>query len=227
MSSSNRPTTYVVDVCGTLVRDDTTLGLLRIHFSRNYKRPLRSHVLRFLTAQVSPARWAFMILERLSGRHLLKHLLVRMLAGDRASDLDASGQVYAQELLDSRRVDPVWERIERASKPGELLLASASLEPVVKALAQRMGARYVSSTLEVSGDLLTGRYAEDLTGTKEAAILRKYGSDALAQPFAAFSDNFSDRSLLSKATYACVVLHREAHRARWGDLSAEFVQVKT
>lgn len=225
MSSSTRPTTFVVDVCGTLVQDDTTLGLLRCHFDRCEEGWFRAVVLGMLTARGSPLRWAFVVLEKATGRHWLKHLLVRLLAGDQASALDESGRAYVQVLLTRRRVQPVWDRLSQVGRPDHIILASASLEPVVRALAEVMGARYVSSTLEVRNGVLTGRYVEDLTGQKESAIVRKYGEDALASPFAAFSDNLSDRPLLAKAGYACVVLHRESHRARWANLSADYVRV--
>lgn len=215
----------MVDVCGTLVQDDTTLGLLRYHFNHTGRCSLRSPVLSLLTARGSPLRWAFVVLERTTGRHWLKHLLVRLVAGDKASALDESGRAYVQILLSRRRVRSVWDRLSKVSRPDHIILASASLEPVVRALAEAMGARYVSSTLEVRDGVLTGRYVEDLTGQKESAIVRKYGGDALASPFAAFSDNLSDRPLLAKASYACVVLHRESHRARWTNLSADYVRV--
>jgi phosphoserine phosphatase len=217
--------TIVVDVCGTLVRDDTTLGLLGHHFAQSQRQPWRCHVLRLLTARMSPARWAFVVLEKMTGRHWLKHVLVRLLAGDSASELDASGATYAKELLSHQRVAPVWKFIGQAAFPEQVILASASLEPVVKALAQVMGARYVASTLEVRAGVLTGRYIKDLTGRKEEAITQKFGADVMQQPFAAISDNLSDRPLLAKACHACVVLHRESHRARWMNLPADYVKV--
>ena len=227
MSTGTCPATYVVDVCGTLVQDDTTLGLLLVHFVRSRsRRPLRPHILSLLSARSSPARWAFVLLERVTGKHWLKRVLVGLLAGDKASDLDASGLIYARELLCRRRVAPVWERLRKTSRPNQVILASASLEPVVRALAELIGARYVASSLEVRGGVLTGRYIEDLTGRKEAAISLKFGPNALNEPFAAFSDNLSDRPLLSKAFYACVVLHRASHRARWTSLSADYVRVE-
>lgn len=216
--------THVVDVCGTLVHDDTTVGLLRYHFAHSQARPWRGHVLRLLTAHMSPARWAFLVLEKTTGKHWLKHVLVRLLAGDMASELDASGVAYAQELLSHRRVASVWDRLAQTSPPDQIILASASLESVVKALSHSMGTRYVASVLELRAGVLTGRYLEDLTGRKEEAIKRKFGADVMNQPFAAISDNLSDRSLLIKAYRPCVVLHRESDRARWRNLRADYVR---
>ena len=78
---------YIVDVCGTLVRDDTTVGLLRYHFDRVDKRRWRIPMLQLLTAKLSPFRIGVAVIEKLSGRHVLKHLLVRMLRGNAANGL--------------------------------------------------------------------------------------------------------------------------------------------
>ena len=106
-----------------------------------------------------------------------------------------------------------------------MILASASLEPVVAALASTMGARYVASGLRQQAGILTGLYASDLTGRKEQALIEKYGHDVLAGQVCAISDNFSDRLLLEKAANAYVVLHSESHRQRWQGLNATFLQV--
>lgn len=219
------PQFFVVDVCGTLVRDDTTLGLLRHHFARTGNRRGRLLALKLSTAKWSPARFFVAVLEKATGRHLLKHFLVGMLAGDREEALALSAREYAQELIKNRRVASVWTRLVPDQVGDRIVLASASLEPVVKALAELLGARYVSSTLEHRNGVLTGRYQDDLTGRKAEAIERKYGKGLLAKPFFAISDNLSDRDLLEKACCACVVLHRESHRERWNGMVADYVRV--
>lgn len=94
--------------------------------------------------------------------------------------MEKSANEYAKELLERRRVSSVWEKIQNVPQGGQLLLASASLEPIVKSLADAIGARYVASTLETRNGVLTGRYLEDLTGNKELAITKKYGSNLLS-----------------------------------------------
>lgn len=225
LSAQTEVKTYVVDVCGTLVNEDTTFGLLTFHFDQFKGRPFRPYIFRFLTAQSSPVRWAFVVIEKLTGRHWLKYLVVRLLAGDYASALDESGRAYVKNLLMHCRVAPVWALLSKVSQPDNIILASASLEPVVRALAHAIGAGYVSSTLEVRNGMFTGRYVEDLTGKKESAILLKYGAEVLSNQYTAISDNLSDRALLAKASHAYVILHHESHRVRWLGLPAEFLKV--
>lgn len=211
----------IVDVCGTLVKDDTTLGLLRWHFAR--QRRWRLWLLRGLTAHWSPARLLVAVAEKATGRHLLKHALVRLLKGDAVADVERSAAEYADWLLARRRVAQVCTVLERTEGQGRLVLASASLEPVVKALAAHLGALYVASRLETDSGRCLGAYANDLTGRKMPAL------DAVLPPgwrqdgYLAVSDNLTDRDLLAGAQPAYVVLHAEWHRARWGDIKAEYL----
>lgn len=225
MSGSTIPEVYVVDVCGTLVRDDTTLGLLRYHFAQSSAKRWRSALLWVLISRKSPCYWALAVFEKLTGRHLLKYVAASLLAGDAPSALEASAQGYAAELLNSRRVAVVSSRLANADKQVLIILASASLEPVVKSIAELMGVQYVASTLSVQDGVYTGRYNQDITGLKEAALLAKFGEGVLSRPFLMVSDNLSDRELMSKATEACVVLHHPSHRERWQGLSADFVSI--
>lgn len=225
MIPSHEIDVYLIDVCGTLVRDDTTLGLLRHHFAVTQKRPLRKVALRVMTARWSPARLCFTVLEHITGKHILKRLLIRLLAGEAADALAQSALHYSVYLLKERRVASVWPLIEQPASEGRVLLASASLEPIVACLADQIGARYVASKLEQRNGVLTGRYAEDLTGRKEQAVVEKYGADALAGGVCAISDNVSDRALLEKASAPYVVLHRKAHSRRWRGVAAIFLQV--
>lgn len=223
---SDRPELRVciVDVCGTLVRDDTTLGLLQHHFME--RRGLRSALFRVLTKRRSPVWLAVAAMEKLTGRHLLKHLVVRLLAGTPATHLEKSAAEYAAWLLEERRLRAVWQLLPKEIGPDSLVLASASLEPVVRQLALLMGVRHVASTLEEHDGVLTGRYAKDLTGCKEQALREKYQGLLRNPPARVISDNLSDRALLETAAEAYVVLHRESHRQRWTDIRAVFVDVQ-
>ena len=226
MTSATEVDFYVVDVCGTLVRDDTTLGLLRYHLSHAKQRRFRRTILRIMTARRSLVRLSFVVLERLMGRHLLKYAAVKLLAGESASALAQSAAKYADILLNERRMDVVWPLIEEPIHAGHVVLASSSLAPVVACLAAKLGVRYVASELEQQNGVLTGRYTKDLTGRKEQALLEKFGPDALSGRFFAISDNLSDRGLLEKASQAYVVIHRQAHRQRWQGLNAVFLEVE-
>lgn len=211
----------IVDVCGTLVKDDTTIGLLRWHFARH--RRWRLWLLQCLTARMSPARLMVAAAERVTGRHLLKHGLVSLLRGDAVVDVEHSAVQYADWLLTYRRVEQVSVLLANSDTNAALVLASASLEPVVQALAIRLNAEFVASSLATEGGRHLGRYSSDLTGKKIEALDERLSSDWRRHPYTAISDNLTDRALLEGAQVAYVVLHGSRHRARWAGMRAEYL----
>ena len=225
MTNNSNATLFITDVCGTLVYDDTTLGLLRVHFSQQPERQWRLPMLRALTAHRSPFRLGIAVIERLTGKHVLKHLLVRMLVNDTVSSLELNAEVYAQWLLDNRKVPAVWNVITSAIKDKRIILASASLQPIVSALAKQLGVRFVASELESSDGVLTGRYKRDLTGLKLQALSDLMDNDLSSRFYDAISDNITDQELLSGAKRAYVVLHKASHKERWAGLNATYIRL--
>ena len=225
MTNNSNATLFIADVCGTLVYDDTTLGLLRVHFSQQPERQWRLPIFRALTAHRSPFRLGIAVIERLTGKHVLKHLLVRMLKDDTVSSLELNADVYAQWLLDNRKVPAVWDVITPAIKDKQTILASASLQPIVSELAKQLGVRFVASELESIDDVLTGRYKSDLTGLKLQALSNLIGIDLIDSSYDAISDNLTDRELLSGARRAYVVLHKALHQERWAGLTATYIRL--
>ena len=223
MTNNSNATLFITDVCGTLVYDDTTLGLLRVHFSQQPERQWRLPILRALTAHFSPFRLGIAVIERLTGKHVLKHLLVRMMVNDTVSSLELNAEVYAQWLLDNRKVPAVWDVITPAIKDKRIILASASLQPIVSALAKQLGVRSVASELESNDGVLTGRYRSDLTGLKIQALSNLIGIDLIDSSYDAISDNLTDRELLSGARRAYVVLHKASYKERWAGLNATYI----
>ncbi|MBB3107743.1 hypothetical protein FHS24_002275 [Psychrobacter luti] len=225
MNNNSNATLFITDVCGTLVYDDTTLCLLRVHFSQQPERQWRLPMLRALTAHLSPFRLGIAVIERLTGKHVLKHLLVRMLKDDTVSSLELNAEVYAQWLLDNRKVPAVWNVVTPAIKDKHIILASASLQPIVSALAKQLGVRFVASELESKDGVLTGRYKRDLTGLKSRALSNLIGIDLIDSSYDAISDNLTDRELLSGARRAYVVLHKASHKERWAGLTATYIRL--
>lgn len=217
---------YIVDVCGTLVHDDTTLGLLRHHFAKDTAHPLRARLISAICTPRSLPWWTFAIAEKLTGQHLLKRFAVRLLAGERCEALDESALEYARRLLKDRRIAPVWQVLEAPLATGRVVLASASLDPVVAALASLTGARHVASTLEQRDGILSGHYETDLTGQKQHALVEKYGKTVLEGPISVITDNTSDRPLVEMASVAYIVLHDAAHRERWQGLGVNVIEIE-
>lgn len=215
----------ITDVCGTLVHDDTTLGLLRYHFQQGPGRACRwrAACFRFLSAR--PVRLGFAILERLSGNPIYKTQLIALLRGEPVCALEESAEGYAA-LLTADYCNPVFEVLQEAKEEGRIVLASASLAPIVAALAAQLSVPYVASQLSQENGLLSGRMAIDLTGQKAAALADLNGAPLARGSFDMISDNFSDLSMLRDASEAFIVLRARSHRKRWkGKISGRFIEV--
>lgn len=222
MVQQGRGAVCIVDVCHTLVSEDTTIGLLAWYFSHRPDRRWRLAALRLLTARASPLRIGVVALERLARRPVAKFLLVRMLSGDSMSALRRSGTEYAGHLLRGCKVNAVWDIVSPALDHDQVVLASASLAPVVGAIAEAIGAKYVASTLKVNGDVLTGRYERDLSGKKVEALRALFGGD-IPKGCTVITDNEADGSLLALAHARYVVLRKRRDRRHWRGTNAIFV----
>ena len=216
---------HIFDVCGTLFREDTTVGLLRWHLRRR-GQTIKSLTLEALFSRRSPLNLLMRILERVSGRHLAKHLAIGLLAGEPLSELEASAQEYAGHLLQSKTVASVFERLLVAQRAkSQVILASASLEPLIRAVSQRLRVQGIGSQLGVSSGCLTGKLERDLTGRKVDALAEAFGADLFSGQAFGYSDNLSDLELLLKCDHRLVVLHGPRERSRWHLPEAHFVEL--
>lgn len=212
---------FVSDVCETLVTENTTTGLLRWHLSRTSR--LRRLILDVMTSRYSPVRFAIVLCEHLVEHNLMAHVQVLLLRGDSYEQLCISAREYASMLLAKKRVVPVFDCLAAAISKHQLVLASASLEPVVRELASRLGAEYIASTLEVVHGRLTGHYLDDVTGEKVDALDKKLGNAWRKTGYHAVSDNVTDLMLLKGADEAFVVVRDQADQDKWRDIRATFI----
>lgn len=204
---------HIFDVCGTLFVEDTTLGLLRWH-TRRRGQWVRHFVLNLMTARWSPLRLCFMALERVTGNHLAKHLALLTLSGEDVERVNCSAEEYADYLVAKRTIPELFARLEAMRCVGRVILASGSVDPLIRTLCRRWNVEGLSSQLERRHGTYTGRLAEDLTGRKTEA-LRSLGVEMAKTSAWGYSDNLSDLPLLKECKHQVVVLHRSVHRRRW------------
>ena len=215
----------VVDVCDTLVKGDTTIGLLKFHFTLFHRNRIKFFLFHIFSLKISPFYLLFVLSEKLFRRQLFKYIIVGLLFGESKSSLDYSALVYARYLRRNCLLKSVSRWISDVSDYDNIILASASLEPIVKALADSMNVRYVASTLRFKDGICTGRYLSDITGEKESAIIKKYGFEVLSQPFSMVTDNISDYGFLMTSSNPCVVLHKSSRRSAFAGLNPFFITV--
>ena len=220
MVSNNR--FCVVDVCGTLFSADTTLGLVRAHVLRT-GNPFKRFFLWAISAKYSPLYLVFVLIEKITRRHIFKHAIVFFLRGATKRDLELTSESYLDHLLTHKSQASVWSRLKLCE--GEtLVLASASVSPFVATLAARLKCQYVASQLELDSGKYTGRLLVDITGCKIQSLASIIDAGSLADISTVISDNLTDKSLLRCADNPVVVLNRSKDRFRWKGLEAEYLE---
>ena len=181
----------VVDLCGTIVRRNTTHDFMR-HFVPGLAR----------------RRVALLILSRAGGflfrfftPGLQRKCLVACLRGVDRSELERLGLEYARSTLALHPRKDVLDRIRLAQQQGvPVVLASASLDFIVAGFARALGVDAAVSTQLVyrNSQQCHGRIERDSTGRK-LELLREYvGSGDLE--FEVITDNPEDSDLMAVAS---------------------------
>lgn len=183
----------VVDLCGTIVRDNTTHAFVRAAGLAGW----RGACARALASR------AGLSLGHLLPQGVHRALLCACLRGASRERLRASAARYCAAALDARARRSVLAEIEAARRAGTpVVLASASLDVVVEAFAARLGAAgFVASELAWDADgICLGGIARDATGRKLARLRERYG--LLPSRLRVVTDNPEDADLLGAASDA-------------------------
>jgi len=213
----------VCDICETLYRSNTTT---------DYVRYVLEHMGlsdRLLLYRATVDRWSpiFLVLAiccRMSAVDVGRRILLALLRGIHRDQLAELSTEFVSSFLTHRKISESHEYLDRAKRRGDaVLLASASIDPVVEAIAAKLGVRAVSSRLGYDRHgRCRGTLELDLTGRKVAAIR------AMLLPGMALTvltDNRCDRPLLELADEPIVFLRRESDRRHWRGFKARFVQI--
>lgn len=209
---------YVFDVCGTLVKEDTTLGLLAWHFKR-VNSYVNYCIISLVKKKYSPVRLLILIAEKLFNRHIGKMISIRLLRKTRLEQLEISAEEYAKYLLTEKLISDVYLIFNKAkNEKAKIILASASLNPIVKCLANAMQVDYVSSRLACKDGRLNGRLDLDISGKKETEITNHFGESVFGNLECCVSDNLSDLRLMKHAKNRFIVVHNHKNLIRWKKL---------
>jgi HAD superfamily phosphoserine phosphatase-like hydrolase len=221
-SRAGGPATAVFDLDGTLYGTTTTYDVLeRLHRGR---RTASWWLLRSAGSRWGGRFWR--VVERATGRDLLRAVALRTLRGVAVSELEAACRDYVAAVHATALRGTIAARLEAYREAGALIvLASASFEPLVAEVARRLGAdAYVASRPGERDGRCTGAWASDVRARKHAALRERLGAFA---PFAVVTDNVDDDDLIAAASEVVIVTHPR-HRASWRkrlSIDAEFVEV--
>ena len=217
---------FVFDVCDTLFYSNTTFDFLRFVLAQQGSGGKQA-VLKLLSAKWSPLFVGLVAWQKVAGGDPVKAGALRMLAGIPRVELYELGRRFVAEFLPARRIARTHELLAGlAQTQTRVVLLSASLDPVIAALAAALGSiEFVSSQLEYDAQgICTGRLQQELTGQKQAALQTLLTNKGEPLRLAVATDNFTDHGLVSQAAIRYVVVHNAAAKQFWQGLNPEFIE---
>jgi phosphoserine phosphatase len=184
----------VVDLCGTLILENTT---------REFVRSLRLSLGVTLLRAFALSRVAA-ILSNLAGRDLVRPLLIRCLRGHSKPGVEAAARDYVHRALAEKNNPRLLLAIDEAKlEHRQVYLATSSLAAIAIAVVQELQLDgYVASDLGYQADdLCTGRLALDSTGNKWNLLLSRFPGLRDAH-MTVVTDNPEDDDLMRHASVA-------------------------
>lgn len=217
---------FVFDVCDTLFYSNTTFDFL--HFVVQQQGATgKQAVLKALTTRWSPLFISLAMWQKVAGGDPIKAVALRLLTGTPKAELYALGRRFVAEFLPTRRIARSHELLAGlAASSTRVLLLSASLDPVIAALAEALGpVEFVSSQLEYDvQERATGRLQRELTGQKQHALQQLLANQTEPVRLAVATDNFTDLELVTQAQVRYVVVHSAAAKQFWQKLDPQFIE---
>lgn len=203
----------VFDVCDTLFYSNTTHDFIAFAVAAD-----RGVVSRLIHAsfnrKASPLYYVVLLISRVldTDIHLKMNLL--FLRGYPKKELERTAARFMSEVLRNRHIDEVHALLNDHIKAGRtVVLCSASIEPVVRAVANALGIEhFFGSPLRYDHGIFNGALERSIRGNK-AVELRAHGLNGKIN--FAVSDNTSDIELLREALDPLAVVHNGKHREFW------------
>jgi HAD superfamily phosphoserine phosphatase-like hydrolase len=212
----------IFDVCDTLYDANTTVEFITFYQSFHAISPRRQVLSRWLHRH-SPFFYAGAAAQRLLGWDVARQRIIAALAGEPLAQLTEAASFYVRDVLPASANQFIHQRLESHQAAGDrIILLSSSLDLIISQIAAALHTEYRASVLEFDGDICTGRLSVDLTG-KKADQLRDLG-DSITNSWV-YTDNRSDKELVSTAGRATIVLPRGGRQDRWAGDQCEYISL--
>lgn len=220
--SRNAPRLVVFDVCDTLYDANTTIGFIRFYQSLHSKASIERALARWLDRS-SPYFYVGAAAQRLLGWDVARERIIAALAGEPRNRLAEAASLYVRDILPASANRPIHDRLRAHQAAGDrTILMSSSIDLVVSQIAEVLNSGYRSSVLEFEGDLCAGRLSTDLTGRKASELRDVAGQETVSW---VYTDNRSDKELVSRVDRAIIILPRGKRQDRWAGDKCEYISL--
>lgn len=197
----------IFDICGTLYFDNTTYSFLcwlsnKGIIKYNKKIMDAPYILRAINALSSTLfckdYYRELQIKQLSG---LSYEVINKLAADFVEELNEKRISSTNNLLDEYR-----------RKGYTIVLASATIEPLARAIAKKIGVDYFSSEVEFVNEQCSGKLNRDLLFFKKEALLHLIKK---SENIVIVTDNFTDLELIQVSDYCHIVVRNDKVIRKW------------
>lgn len=215
----------VFDICDTLYRSNTTFDFIRFALERQ-KKSWKSFLLKLYTTKYSPLFIGFYLLQKINKKDVCKTKSLGLLKGTSKQTLDNLAEQFREKYLSKRKVVQTHQMLHQfKAEDATIVFLSASIDPVVRAIANAFGVTFFCSDLAYQKEVFTGAIAFEMTGKKQSK-LATLGLDGQTE-LTVITDNFTDKKLMRLAKHRYAVIYSEEARKYWSELSPKFIDLSS
>lgn len=150
----------IFDICGTLYNSNTTMDFCEYRVSGKNKIILK-------LSKTILAKVINKISVKLFAYDIIRILHIKTLKGLKATQTESDANDFVDNYLEDKKIKEVHEILKLHNKEN-IILVSATIEPVAKAIATKLGnLNYLATTLEYQEDRCLGKIKDDLLGKKQ------------------------------------------------------------
>jgi len=150
----------IFDICGTLYDSNTTMDFCEYRVSGKNKTILK-------LSKTILGKVINKILVKLFDYDYIRILHIKTLKGLKATEIESDANNFVEKYLENKKIKGVHEILKNYNKE-DIILVSATIEPVAKAIAKKLASlNYLATTLEYHEDKCLGKIKDDLLGNKQ------------------------------------------------------------
>lgn len=202
---------HIFDICGTLYKSNTTYDFLLFYFKRNNR--FKYLIFKSLLSFPAKIAWKFFTLLGLSYR--IRIFLVSYLKNEPVELVRKEADNFVKDFLQSKIILDIAERLKNTLKyPSDVYLVSASIYPVVEAIASKLEvSNFKATELQIANNRYTGRISKELEQKKKSVVCEIDSFLDKNQIFV-YTDSFNDSDIVEMSDFAVIVCNKE-EGANW------------
>lgn len=201
----------IFDICGTLYESNTTMDFCEFRCESKILKSL------LVLSKTLPSKALNKILIKLFDFDMIRNFHIYSLKNKTTEQLDKDANFFIEEYLEFKKIDKVHKKLEAFPKE-DIILVSATINPIAKAISEKLGnLKYLSTTLQYKDGVCLGKISKDLLGKKHKYF---YGQ---AIEFI-ITDNKSDYDLCLMAK-EIIIVSKKKNKSFWQSKALQNYQI--